>query len=299
MRLEAYYSSMNTWKDERKITSMVKIITDSSSLYTKEEAADLGFQAVPLCISIDDWNGRDLEMDMDKFYQKIEEGCIPKSSQPPIGDVIVAYEKDTEREAINISMADGLSGTYASACSAKEMVENSDKITVFNSKTLCGPHRYLVDKAVKMANEGKEKLEIMNWLKQAVEKTDSFLVPQDFAFLKRGGRLTPVAATIGGLLRLKPILQITPDGKRLDKFGVKRTITSATACIVKHLESIQLDEQYIVYISHANVLEDAKKVKEIILAAFPKVEVQMFKLSPAFVTQGGPGCIAIQYIEKS
>ncbi|MFI3211886.1 MAG: DegV family protein [Eubacteriales bacterium] len=277
---------------------MVKIITDSSSLYTGEEAEQLGFQAVPLCISIDDWHGRDLLMDMDKFYGQIEKGYVPSSSQPPIGDVIEAYENNPEVESINIAMADGLSGTYTTACSAKEMVEHSDKITVLNSRTLCGPHRYLVDKAVEMAREGKEKLEILNWLKGAIEKTDSFLMPQDFAFLKRGGRLTPLAGTIGGLLKLKPILRITPDGKRLDKFAVKRTVTSATASIVKHFEKLHIDERHIVYISHANVLEDAKKVKEIILEAFPKVEVQMFKLSPAFVTQGGPGCIAIQYIEK-
>lgn len=282
----------------RKEEGMVKIITDSSSMYTQEEAIAMGFEATPLCINIDDWNGKDLLMDMDKFYAKIEEGHHPKSSQPAIGEVLEAYERNADQDVINITMADGLSGTFQSACGAREMVENNENITVFNSKTLCGPHRYMVEQAVKMAKEGKAKAEILDWLEKASQKTDSFLIPQDFGFLRRGGRLTPLAATMGGVLKLKPILHVTSDGKRLDKFGVKRTMSAAGASVGKYLEKMQLDERHIVYVSHANVPKDAKKVIEAIKAAVPKVEVIMYKLTPAFVTQGGPGCIAIQYNER-
>lgn len=277
---------------------MVKIITDSSSLYTQEEAREMGFEATPLCINIDDWDGKDLLMDMDKFYGKIAEGHHPKSSQPAIGEVLEAYERYPDDDVINITMADGLSGTYQSACGAKEMMENSDNISVFNSKTLCGPHRYFVDKAVKMAKEGKVKEEILAWLEDASNKADSFLIPQDFGFLRRGGRLTPLAATMGGVLRLKPILHVTPDGKRLDKFGVKRSMSSAAASIAKYLEKKQLDERHIVYVAHANVPTDASRIVEIMKEKLPKTEVIMYKLSPAFVTQGGPGCVAIQYNER-
>ncbi len=277
---------------------MVKIISDSSTLYTKEEARKLGFDTNPLSIIIDDWDIRDLEVDMDKFYGKIAEGFAPVSSQPSIGEVLESYESYPDDELINITMADGLSGTYQSACSAKEMASNSENITVFNSKTLCGPHRYIVERAVEMAKDGVGKVEILNWLHNAVSTTDSFLMPQDFGFLRRGGRLTPLAATIGGILKLKPMLRITPDGRRLDKFSTKRTISAAVGSVAKHMENLQLDERHIVFISHANVLEDAKKAEKIIREALPKVEIIMYKLSPAFVTQGGPGCIAIQYIER-
>ena len=90
---------------------------------------------------------------VEDFEGRIEKGEIPRSSQPPIGEVIDAYEQYSDYEIINIAMADGLSGTYQSAYGAKEMVENSDKITVINSKTLCGPHRYLVETAQKMADK--------------------------------------------------------------------------------------------------------------------------------------------------
>lgn len=277
---------------------MVRLITDSSALFTREEAQDMGFDAIPLSISIGDWDGRDLEMDMDAFYVRIAQGEVPKSSQPPIGEVIDAYEKYPEDDIINLTIADGLSGTYATACSAKEIAPNAENITVLNSTTLCGPHRYLVEQALKMIQQGHTKAEILDWLHEKIIKAESFLMPQDFSFLKRGGRLTPVAATIGGLLKLIPILRATDDGKRLDKFGMKRSLGSAVESIVKYMEKKKLDESYIVYVAHANVLKDAQKVHEIIRNAFPKVEIRMLKLSPAFVTQGGPGCIAVQFIQK-
>ena len=277
---------------------MVKIITDSSTLYTPEEGKKLGFDVMPLCVSIADLEDRDLLMDMDVFYGKIAEGNHPRSSQPPVGEVMDAYEAYPEDEIINIAMADGLSGTYHSACGARESVDNKENIVVFNSKTLCGPHRYMVEKAQKMAEEGKSAKEILSWLEYASEHHESFLIPQDFDFLRRGGRLTPVAAAFGSVLKLKPIMKQTDDGKKLDKFGVKRTMKAVVAEIIEHLKKADLDRRHVLYVSHARVPEDAKKVVEQLKESFPEVEYQILDLGAAFVTQGGPGCIAIQYIEK-
>ena len=140
---------------------MVRIITDSSTLYTVEEGKKMGVDVLPLCVSIGDLEGRDLQIDMDEFYGQIANGNHPISSQPPIGEVMEAFEKYPEDEIINISMADGLSGTYQAACGAKASVDNCDNITVVNSKTLCGPHRYMVEKAQKMKEAGKTAKEII------------------------------------------------------------------------------------------------------------------------------------------
>ena len=148
---------------------MVRIITDSSTLYTIDQAQEKGFDAVPLCVSIGDWDGRDLHMDYDRFYNTIASGQHPKSSQPPIGDVMETFEKYPEDDIINISMADGLSGTYQSACGAREMVDNKDNITVINSRTLCGPHRYMVEKAQKMVEDGCTKDEVIAAVNKCVE----------------------------------------------------------------------------------------------------------------------------------
>lgn len=277
---------------------MVRIVTDSSTLITADEAREMGIDMIPLCVSIGDMEGRDLAVDMDDFYGRIERKEIPRSSQPPIGDVVDVYEKYPDDEIINISMADGLSGTYQTACGAKEIVDNGENVTVVNSKTLCGPHRYMVQKAQEMKLAGKSANEILDWLKEKIEQTESFLIPQDFSFLKRGGRLTPMAAAFGSVLKLKPIMTLTEDCKRLDKYAIKRTITASVSAVIERMKAFNVDENCIVYVTHANVIEDAKKVEAQIKEEFPNVEVQIHDLSPVFVTQGGPSCIAIQYIRR-
>lgn len=277
---------------------MVQIVTDSSVLYTEEEAKAAGFDVVPLCVSVGDMDGRDLQINMEEFYGRIGKGEIPRSSQPPIGDVVEVYEKYQDADVLNICVADGLSGTYHGALSARDMVENRDRITVFNSRTLCGPHRYMVEKAQKMKEEGKGIPEILEWLKSAAEKTESFLIPQDFGFLKRGGRLTPVAAALGSVLKLKPVMRLTEDGTRLDKFFVKRTMSAAVSEIMDHMKKKGIDGRYLLYIVHAAAPKEAGAIREMIEAEFKGIQIQMMDLSPVFVAQGGPGCVAIQYIER-
>lgn len=277
---------------------MVQIVTDSSVLYTEEETKAAGFDVIPLCVSVGDMDGRDLQIDMEEFYGRIGKGEIPRSSQPPIGDVVEVYEKYQDADVLNICVADGLSGTYHGALSARDMVENRDRITVFNSRTLCGPHRYMVEKAQKMKEEGKGIPEILEWLKSAAEKTESFLIPQDFGFLKRGGRLTPVAAALGSVLKLKPVMRLTEDGTRLDKFFVKRTMSAAVSGIMDHMKKKGIDGRYLLYIVHAAAPKEAGAIREMIEAEFKGIEIQMMDLSPVFVAQGGPGCVAIQYIER-
>ena len=277
---------------------MVQIITDSSTLYTVEQAQEKGFEAVPLNIVIGDWDGKDLHMDYDKFYEKIASGQHPQSSQPSIGDVVDALEKYPNDEIINISMADGLSGTYQSACGAREMVDHKENITVINSRTLCGPHRYMVTMAQKMKEEGKTAKEIIDWVVQKSFETDSWLIPQDFGFLRRGGRMTPTAAAIGSVLKLKPVLTLTEDCKRLDKFAIKRTFSSAVKAILDSLKDKEFGSDYIFYVVHARAFKDCDTTVELIKQYFPEVTVETYELSHAFITQGGPECVAIQYIKK-
>lgn len=276
---------------------MVRIITDSSCTFTKEEGKNMGIDILSLRVNIGDMEGEDLDLDMKEFYGRIAKGEIPRSSQPPIGDVVEAYEKYPDDKIINIAMADGLSGTHQTACAAKEMVDNKDNITVLNTRTLCGPHRYMVETAVKMKNLGKTAEEIIEWLKKAADSAESFLIPQDFAFLKRGGRLTSMSAALGSVLSLKPIMTQTEDGKRLDKYAIKRNLKKAVRTVIERMQEKGVGEKHIIYVSHADALEDAKKVIEQIKEAFVNIEIHLLDLGAAFVTQGGPQCIAIQYIE--
>ena len=171
-------------------------------------------------------------------------------------------------------------------------------VPVINSKTLCGPHRYMLEKALKMQADGASAQEIIDYFRYAADHNHSFLIPQDFDFLRRGGRLTPMAATLGSLLKLKPIMTQTPDGRQLEKQGVKRTMKAAINFIVDFYKTAGVCEKYKIYVSHADTIEDAEYAVAQLSAAFPGVEIEVLELHAAFITQGGPHCVAIQYIEK-
>lgn len=277
---------------------MIKIMTDTSALFTVEEGKAMDITVLPLCVSIDDLHLRDLCFDTKDFLERVKKGSVPSTSQPPIGDVIEAFEAYEEDEILSICMADGLSGTYETALMAQDQMKHKEKICILNSKTLCGPHRYLVEKALRLRDEKFSMKEIVERLEASIAKMQSFLIPQDFSFLKRGGRLKPAAASIGGLLKLKPVMQQVDDGRRLDTYTIKRTMSKAVSEVIASFHALGVDENYKIYVSHADALEDAKKIIEQIKTAFHSVEIELLELSPAFITQGGPGCIAIQTILK-
>lgn len=276
----------------------MKIITDTSALYTIAQGKELGVGVIPLCININDTQLRDLECDTNAFIQEVRKGHVPSSSQPPIGEVIELYEQYPDEEILHICMANGLSGTYQTALSAQDHVDHKEKIHVINSKTLCGPHRYLVEKAVKLRNQKLQLQEIMQQLQESMDDMHSFLIPQDFDFLKRGGRLKGAAATLGGLLKLKPIMEQVDEGTRLDKFTVSRTLSKAASVIKEYMEEHLKDQNYKIYISHADALEGAQMIMKKLKERFNECEFELLELSPAFITQGGPECIAVQYIRK-
>lgn len=279
---------------------MIRLITDTSCLYAPEDALKLGFIANPLTVTIAGKSYREfVEIQPDEFIKLIKEGNFPTSSQPSIGSVIESIEQYPNDEIILLCMADGLSGTYQSALTALDHFNDEDKkrIHIINSKTLCGPHRYLVEITLQMIKENKTLPEILDAINNKIETISSFLMPQDFDYLKRGGRCTPIAATIGGLLKLKPVVMQTPDGRRLDKFVTARSFDIAINNIIAHYKKEGLDK-YRLYISHAFAAEQALKIKEKFTKIFPGLPVDILELSCAFITQGGPYCIAIQVIEQ-
>lgn len=281
---------------------MVKIITDSSPMITKEEGAAMGIEVIPLSVNISQEDYRDLEVDMDKFYQEIADGGIPKSSQPPIGEYVDAYNKyAAEGEVLNICMAHGLSGTYQTAKGARELAENKENVTVLDSMTLCGPHRRLVEVAKEMADKGHNVKEIVAALEEKMATHCSFLIAQDYDYLRRGGRLTPLAAKFIGALKMKPIVHLKyyeETGGRLDAYGVSRTLSGCIKKIADHFKEHGVGDGYMLSVSHARVPEDAKEVARLLKEKFATAEIEILDLSPAFVTQGGPGCIAIQCMKK-
>lgn len=278
---------------------MIKIVSDSSTLYSIKDGQANNIDIAPLSVTINGKTYREFEdIETKEFIDIINEGNVPKSSQPSIGEVIDLYGKDKNAEVINITMADGLSGTYNSACIAKSMDENPDRIEVINSKTLCGPHRYLVDLAVKLVEKGYIKEKIIQEVNDLKETSRSFLIPNDFDFLVRGGRISSLVGKIGSAIKLVPVMMLEENGKSLTKFTAKRTFKKAIKRITEHFIENNVDNTHKIYITHALDLNLAEEAKNIILNEIPGVDVEIKELGPVFITQGGPSCVAIQSIKK-
>lgn len=277
---------------------MIRLISDSSTLYSIEEGKALPCDITPLCVTINGKTYREYEdIDAEAFLNLIKAGYIPSSSQPSMGELVELFEKYPEDEILVISMADGLSGTYQTAEAARLHTEHPERIHVVNSQTLCGPHRYLVDLAARLIHEGTQIEEILDTLQTKIATSLSFLLPQDFSYLKRGGRCTPMAAAMGGLLKLQPIMIQAEEGRRLEKFGVGRSFDAAIKSVLGHLEEHVQKARVQISVSHAFNKEQAEKILAKVKDRFPEAECVLYNLSCAFITQGGPRCIAIQSIE--
>ena len=277
---------------------MVRIISDSSTLYSSRQAREAGFAVSPLSVTIADRSYREFdEINSDEFVAIIRQGHMPTSSQPAIGEVTALYEEFAGEQILNIAMAQGLSGTYMSAVAAADLCDNADGITVVNSRTLCGPHRYMVEQAVEMAKNGATLQELLAWLNPRIDTAKSFLIPADFDYLRRGGRLSPLVSHVGKMAGLAPVMTQTEDGTRLTVAGIRRGFKHAVKYCVEYLQKQGIGKGWKVYISHAAAPEKAETAIEMLRAAMPGAEYEIVPLSPAFITQGGPGCMAIQYVQ--
>lgn len=277
---------------------MVRIISDSSTLYSTRQAREAGFAVSPLSVTIGGRSYREFdEISSDEFVAIIGQGHLPTSSQPAIGEVSALYEEFAGEQILNIAMAHGLSGTYMSAVAAADLCDNASDITVVNSRTLCGPHRYLVEQAVEMAKNGAGLDELLAWLNKRMDTAKSFLIPADFDYLRRGGRLSPLVSHLGKLVGLAPVMTQTEDGTRLTAASIKRGFRHAVKYCVDALQKKGVGAGWKVYISHAAAPEKADQALELLKAAMPEAEFEIVPLSPAFITQGGPKCMAIQVVE--
>ena len=131
----------------------------------------------PLCVSVGDMDGRDLQINMEEFYGRIGKGEIPRSSQPPIGDVVEVHEKYQDADVLNICVADGLSGDvswclkrqgYGGKPGQDHRVQQPDPLR---------PPQVYGGKGPEDEGGGEGDPEILEWLKSAAEKTESFLIP--------------------------------------------------------------------------------------------------------------------------
>ena len=253
---------------------------------------------IPVCVSIDGETYQDYnQMTTAEFLARIAQGGVPSSSQPAIGDMLEVLES-TQEEIVFLTVGDGLSGAYQTALGARSMAKNPERIHIVNSKTLAGPLRYLAKKAVALKDHGLTADDILPRLEDSIESSVSFVIPEDFEFLKRSGRLTPFTAKVGGALKLLPILTQTKDKTRITPVGIRRSWDAAVETVLQQLKSLNIGPDHLISVCHAGTPQKAAKILQTVKDRFQTADTEILELSPALMTHGGPGCIVFQAVRK-
>ena len=275
----------------------MRIVTDTASLYSPKEGKEKGIVAVPVCVINGEQVYRDYEeIDVDGFLELLNKGFTPGTSQPAIGDLIDVFE-DSKEETLALFIGDGLSGGYANAVGAKNSIDENEHIRIIDTKTLAGAEHYLVEKAIMLREKGMTITQIEEEVLESVEHSYSYVIPADFEFLKRSGRLTPIAAKISAMIKIVPVMTLTEDRKKITLFTIKRSWKKAVESIAEQLKEI-MDANYKIYVCHGGDLNAAESVMSQLKTYFPVIETEVMSLSAGLLTHGGPGCIVIQAIKK-
>lgn len=276
----------------------MRIIADTATLIPPAEGESQGMTIIPVCVSINNKTYRDYsQITSAEFLEQIAQGGVPTSSQPSIGDILEVLDSSDE-EMLFLTVGDGLSGAYQTAMGARNLARKPDRVHILNSKTLAGPLRYLAKKAVALKDQGLGMEWIKKALQQCIESSVSFVIPEDFQFLRRSGRLTPMVAKLGGALKLLPVLTQTKDKTRITPLGIKRSWDGAVETVLKQLQSLGIGAEHLISVCHAGTQQKAERILCQVKERFRTSETELLELSPALITHGGPGCIVIQAIHK-
>lgn len=279
----------------------MRIITDTCSQLSPSNAKAIGVDAVAMQIVLNDESYKEyIEMDTKGLLEKIiVDHIVPKSSQPTPYDIKAIFESlQPDEKALAITICEGLSGTYSTFQSMKMTADEPSNIYVWDCKTIAGPQQYLVKYAKQLSLENKTMDEIIDLLEEKTATSYSYLIPNDFGYLARGGRCSPLTAKMGGLLNLKVCVMLNTKTRKLDKFATTRTTKAMLKKIVEDMKQrINLDKKQHFFICHADNESYAIEVEEVLKKSFNNCVIDILPLCPTCIVQGGPGCVAIQVIE--
>lgn len=195
----------------------IAIVTDSNSGITQSEAKELGCFLIPMPFLIDEKEYfEEISLSQEEFYEKLLSGADVSTSQPNIFSVTELWKDllKTYDQIVHIPMSSGLSASTETAINAAK--DFNGKVEVVDNKRISVTLKQSVIDAINLAKDGKNAKEIKDWLENTALDSSIYIMVTTLKYLKKGGRITPAAAAIGSLLKIKPILQI--QGSKLDKF---------------------------------------------------------------------------------
>ena len=284
--------------------SKVTVMTDSNSGITQAEAKELGICVLPMPFYIDEQTYyEDIDLTQDEFYEKLKGDCDIKTSMPVLGDVTDKWDELLKEydEIVYIPMSSGLSGSCEAAIMLSQ--EYDGKVQVVNNQRISVTQRQSVLDAMELAQKGKTAEEIKDILESVKMESSIYIMLDTLYYLKKGGRITPAAAALGTLLKLKPVLQI--QGDKLDAFAKARTPKQGKNIMIDTMKKDFAErfndpegKNMHLEIAYSHDKEAAEAFKEEVQAQFPNHEIIMNPLSLSVSCHIGPGAIAIACSKK-
>ena len=284
--------------------SKVAIVTDSNSGITQAQAKELGIRVMPMPFYInEEMLLEDIDLTQEQFYERLTEGADIHTSTPVLTNFTDLWDellKDYD-EIVHIPMSSGLS----SACqTAKMLADDFDgRVQVADNHRISVTQRRSVQDALTMAAAGMDAEAICRKLEETGADSTIYITVDTLKYLKKGGRITPAAAALGTLLRLKPVLTI--QGEKLDAFAKARTMKQARSmmitAITRDLETRFGDvtgEKTYVDVAHTDNDEMAQELAAELRELFPETEVHVDPLSLSVACHIGPGALAIAASKK-
>lgn len=284
--------------------SKVAIVSDSNSGITQAQAKELGITILPMPFFINEKTlYEDIDLDQEGFYKLLTEDADISTSMPLVGNVIDIWEgllKEYD-EIVHIPMSSGLSGSCETAIMLAQ--DYDGKVQVVNNQRISVTQRQSVLDAIALAEKGFGAEEIKNILEREKMESSIYIMVDTLYYLKKGGRVTPAAAALGTLLKLKPVLQI--QGEKLDAFAKARTVKQAKSIMIDAMKNdfenrFHDPEGKNIYLEMAYTydLAAAEAFKKEVEEAFPGMEIVMNPLSLSVSCHIGPGAIAIACSKK-
>ena len=285
--------------------SKVAIVTDSNSGITQAQAKELGIYVVPMPFMINDKEYfEDINLTQEEFYKLLAEDANVSTSQPTPDSLMKTWDnilKDYE-QIVYIPMSSGLSGSCQSAYMLA-MQFYDGKVFVVDNQRISVTQRQSVLDAFEMAEKGMSGEEIRDKLIEVKFESSIYIMLDTLYYLKKGGRITPAAAALGTLLRLKPVLQI--QGEKLDAFAKARTSNQGKTIMINAMKK-DFEERFggfdakDVWLSGAYTFDKdgAMNWKKEVEEVFPGYEMHLDPLSLSVACHIGPGALAIAASRK-
>lgn len=274
------------------------VVCDTTSAMNLEMAKEEGIELIPLSVIINGQAYRDqYEISSEAIYQRLKEGAVPSTSMPSTGLIMEYFEK-WEKEhydaIIILTCSSDLSGANHGYHLVKDELE-AKNVYIVDTRSIGAPIMDAARRTKEMLDEGQDLDIILRMLDVKFKNSFSFLFPANLTQIKKSGRISPLAANMASVLRIKPLLYLKEDATIVDRFGLVRTEGKLIQMIVDKFNDLGVNSKdYKIYISHADNIKSAERVNAVLKAIFEGIETEIVVLPSVLTCHGGLGCVSVQ-----